>query len=109
MDFLLQGRRRRGGIARTRCHASPDFSPRGHGNTQQRVSTSEQTLDHQLTQARHGGYVIDDDNVIADHGVSGVSTNLFERENASCCSSSFAGATCSSSAGWTGSAAIIAT
>jgi Resolvase, N terminal domain len=46
-----------------------------------RVSTSEQTLNHQLTQARQVGYVIHDDNVIADHGVSGVSTKLFEREN----------------------------
>src|SRR5262245_33381820 len=46
-----------------------------------RVSTSEQTLDHQLTQARQAGYVIDDDAVIADHGVSGVSTKLSEREN----------------------------
>jgi DNA invertase Pin-like site-specific DNA recombinase len=46
-----------------------------------RVSTSEQTLDHQLTQARAAGYAIDDDHVIADHGVSGVSTKLAEREN----------------------------
>jgi DNA invertase Pin-like site-specific DNA recombinase len=44
-----------------------------------RVSTAEQTLDHQLTQARQAGFVIDADNVIADHGVSGVSTRLAER------------------------------
>jgi putative DNA-invertase from lambdoid prophage Rac len=45
-----------------------------------RVSTSEQTLDHQLTQARDAGFEIEDDHVIADHGVSGVATRLAERE-----------------------------
>jgi putative DNA-invertase from lambdoid prophage Rac len=45
-----------------------------------RVSTSDQTLDHQLTQARAAGFDIDDDHVIADYGVSGVSTRLAERE-----------------------------
>ena len=45
-----------------------------------RVSTSDQTLDHQLTQAREAGFSIDEDHVIADHGVSGVSTRLAERE-----------------------------
>jgi putative DNA-invertase from lambdoid prophage Rac len=45
-----------------------------------RVSTSEQTLDHQLTQARQAGFSIEDDCVIADHGVSGVATRLCERE-----------------------------
>lgn len=45
-----------------------------------RVSTSDQTLAHQLTQARQAGFVIDDERVIADHGVSGVSTRLAERE-----------------------------
>ncbi|MBB4376482.1 recombinase family protein [Bradyrhizobium sp. SBR1B] len=45
-----------------------------------RVSTAEQTLDHQLTQAREAGFAIDDDHVIADHGVSGVATRLCERE-----------------------------
>lgn len=42
-----------------------------------RVSTSEQTLDHQRTQAEAAGFNIDE--VIADHGVSGVSTTLRER------------------------------
>lgn len=42
-----------------------------------RVSTSEQTLDHQRTQAVAAGFVIDE--VIADHGVSGVTTTLKER------------------------------
>jgi len=45
-----------------------------------RVSTSDQTLDHQLTQAREAGFAIEDEHVIADHGVSGVSTRLAERE-----------------------------
>ncbi|MBX5084617.1 recombinase family protein [Rhizobium lentis] len=42
-----------------------------------RVSTIDQTLDHQRTQAEQAGFVIDE--VIADHGVSGVSTRLSER------------------------------
>jgi len=45
-----------------------------------RVSTAEQTLDHQLTQARQAGFSIDDEHVIADHGISGVATRLEERE-----------------------------
>ena len=44
-----------------------------------RVSTAEQTLDHQLTQARQAGHHIEDEHVIADHGVSGVATKLCER------------------------------
>jgi len=42
-----------------------------------RVSTTDQTLDHQRTQAEAAGFVID--HVVADHGVSGVSTTLAER------------------------------
>lgn len=42
-----------------------------------RVSTADQTLDHQRTQAEQAGFVIDD--VVSDHGVSGVSTRLRER------------------------------
>lgn len=42
-----------------------------------RVSTADQTLDHQHTQAEAAGFKID--TVIADHGVSGVSTKLAER------------------------------
>lgn len=42
-----------------------------------RVSTVDQTLTHQRTQAEEAGFVIDD--VVADHGVSGVSTTLRER------------------------------
>ncbi|MCE0504134.1 recombinase family protein [Roseivivax sp. GX 12232] len=43
-----------------------------------RVSTTEQTLDHQITQAEAAGFRIDE--VVADHGVSGVATKLSERE-----------------------------
>lgn len=42
-----------------------------------RVSTADQTLDHQRSQAERAGFEIDE--VVADHGVSGVSTNLSER------------------------------
>src|SRR5712671_3722366 len=42
-----------------------------------RVSTSEQTLDHQRTQAEAAGFTIDA--VVADDGVSGVTTRLAHR------------------------------
>jgi putative DNA-invertase from lambdoid prophage Rac len=42
-----------------------------------RVSTADQTLDHQRTQAEAAGFEID--HVLADHGVSGVSTTLKDR------------------------------
>ena len=42
-----------------------------------RVSTADQTLDHQRTQAEAAGFKIDE--VVADHGVSGVSTILADR------------------------------
>lgn len=42
-----------------------------------RVSTTEQTLDHQVKQARSAGFHIDE--VIADHGVSGVKHRLIDR------------------------------
>lgn len=42
-----------------------------------RVSTTEQTLDHQRTHAEAAGFVIDE--VVADHGVSGISTMLKDR------------------------------
>jgi DNA invertase Pin-like site-specific DNA recombinase len=42
-----------------------------------RVSTVEQTTQHQLTQAKAAGFKID--TVVADDGVSGVSTRLAER------------------------------
>lgn len=44
-----------------------------------RVSTTDQNLAHQETQARAAGFQITD--VVADHGVSGVSTKLEERPN----------------------------
>lgn len=42
-----------------------------------RVSTSEQNLDHQSSQAKAAGFAVD--LVVSDHGVSGVSTKLAER------------------------------
>jgi DNA invertase Pin-like site-specific DNA recombinase len=42
-----------------------------------RVSTADQTLDHQKTQAEAAGFAID--HVVADHGVSGVSSALADR------------------------------
>lgn len=42
-----------------------------------RVSTSEQNLDHQKAQAEKAGFTIDE--VVADHGVSGISTKLSDR------------------------------
>lgn len=42
-----------------------------------RVSTADQNVSHQQTQAEAAGFVID--HVLADHGVSGVSTTLRER------------------------------
>ncbi|SES44306.1 recombinase family protein [Rhizobium sp. NFR03] len=42
-----------------------------------RVSTSDQTLEHQITQAEQAGHVIDE--VVADHGVSGVNIPLADR------------------------------
>lgn len=44
-----------------------------------RVSTSEQTSEHQLEQARKAGFEIDE--VVADNGTSGVNTKLADREN----------------------------
>lgn len=42
-----------------------------------RVSTRDQTLDHQVTQARAAGFNID--GIVADHGVSGVKHRLQDR------------------------------
>lgn len=42
-----------------------------------RVSTADQTIEHQRTQAEAAGFKID--LVVTDHGVSGVSTRLAER------------------------------
>jgi putative DNA-invertase from lambdoid prophage Rac len=42
-----------------------------------RVSTIEQTIDHQIAHARSAGFAIDE--VVSDNGVSGVSTRLCER------------------------------
>lgn len=45
-----------------------------------RCSTAEQTSAHQITQAREAGFIFDDSDVVTDHGVSGVSTALRDRE-----------------------------
>src|SRR5271163_2429237 len=42
-----------------------------------RVSTVEQTIEHQAAQAQAAGFVIDE--VVADNGVSGIATRLVER------------------------------
>ena len=44
-----------------------------------RTSTSEQTIEHQLSQAKQAGFTFDD--IIEDEGVSGVSNPLAERPN----------------------------
>lgn len=43
-----------------------------------RVSTTEQTSDHQLEHARKAGFLVD--HVVTDHGTSGVTTKLAERD-----------------------------
>jgi putative DNA-invertase from lambdoid prophage Rac len=45
-----------------------------------RVSASDQTAAHQLQKARAAGFGIDEDNVIKDEGVSGISTCFAERD-----------------------------
>lgn len=42
-----------------------------------RVSTADQNIEHQRTQAEAAGFIIDE--VIADHGVSGINTKLADR------------------------------
>ena len=42
-----------------------------------RVSTAEQSIEHQLTQAQQAGYSFD--HVLEDHGVSGVSVPMKDR------------------------------
>jgi len=42
-----------------------------------RVSTTDQNIDHQRTQAEAAGFAIDE--VVADHGVSGINTKLADR------------------------------
>ncbi|WP_141342499.1 recombinase family protein [Bradyrhizobium sp. USDA 3458] len=42
-----------------------------------RVSTTDQTVEHQRTQAEAAGFKID--RIVSDHGVSGISTRLAER------------------------------
>src|SRR5665647_1083169 len=56
-----------------------------------RVSTADQTLEHQRTHAEAAGFKFDQ--VLADHGVSGVSTKLADRQQGRPCSTCFARAT----------------
>jgi putative DNA-invertase from lambdoid prophage Rac len=42
-----------------------------------RVSTAEQTIEHQLAHAKAAGFTIDE--VVADNGVSGLHSRLVER------------------------------
>ncbi len=64
-----------------------------------RVSTSEQTIEHQRTQAEKAGFKLDQ--VIWDDGVSGVSTKLASVPRAAVCSTCSATATRLSCAGST--------
>jgi putative DNA-invertase from lambdoid prophage Rac len=59
--------------------AAPADNKKGHGRTilYARVSTAEQTLAHQRAHAEAAGFHLDE--VVADHGVSGVSTKLADR------------------------------
>jgi len=75
-------------IVRKACESPTDTHINGHNPNGQfggpkmtpvpktvlymRVSTAEQKIEHQLDQAREGGFEIKDHNAIADHGVSGV-------------------------------------
>jgi putative DNA-invertase from lambdoid prophage Rac len=52
-------------------------SRKPYSRIQRRVSTGEQTIEHQRTQAEKVGFKLD--KVIWDEGVSGVSTKLAER------------------------------
>src|SRR6202011_4857081 len=58
---------------------APADKKKGLGRTvlYARVSTAEQTLAHQKAQALAAGFHLDE--VVADHGVSGVSTELRDR------------------------------
>ena len=58
--------------------ASEEKEPEGRTVLYVRVSTAEQTSDHQVTQAKEAGFEID--RVVTDHGVSGVQTRLEERD-----------------------------
>jgi putative DNA-invertase from lambdoid prophage Rac len=58
---------------------APADNKQAHGRTvlYARVSTAEQTLAHQRAQAEAAGYRLDE--IVADHGVSGLSITLHER------------------------------
>jgi predicted site-specific integrase-resolvase len=58
---------------------APADKKKGLGRTvlYARVSTAEQTLAHQRAQAEAAGFHLDE--VVADHGISGLSTTLADR------------------------------
>jgi DNA invertase Pin-like site-specific DNA recombinase len=58
---------------------APADNKKGPGRTilYARVSTAEQTLAHQRVQAEAAGFNLDE--IVADHGISGLSTTLHER------------------------------
>jgi putative DNA-invertase from lambdoid prophage Rac len=56
---------------------SAQTRPERNWCTSARVSSADQTIEHQETQARAAGFKID--RVVADNGVSAISTRLFER------------------------------
>lgn len=61
-------------------HGSSEMTPKPKTVLYVRVSTAGQNSDHQREQARTAGYKIKDDHVITDHGVSGVTTRLQDRD-----------------------------
>jgi len=65
----------------TAMDAAPKDTEKGNGGSRTvlyaRVSTTDQTLEHQRTQAEATGFQLDE--VVADHGVSGLSIALRDR------------------------------
>jgi putative DNA-invertase from lambdoid prophage Rac len=64
-------------VLRDAASADKKEAPGGRTILYARVSTTEQTLAHQKAQAEAAGFHLDE--VVADHGVSGVSTGLADR------------------------------
>ena len=64
-------------ISKDGAPADKKKAPGGRTILYARVSTTEQTLAHQQSQAEAAGFHLDE--VVADHGVSGVSTRLADR------------------------------
>ncbi len=64
-------------VSKDGASADKKKAPGGRTVLYARVSTTEQTLAHQEAQAEAAGFHLDE--VVADHGVSGVSTRLADR------------------------------